>query len=37
VQLVANSRNTDLALTLPPIGGGPSQSHPLPAENFLDN
>ena len=36
-QLVANSRNTDLALTLPPIGAGPSQSHPLPAENFLDN
>jgi hypothetical protein len=37
VQLVASSRNTDLVLTLPPIGPGPSQSNPLPAENFLDN
>jgi len=36
-QMVANARNTQLALTLPQIGGAPNQSHPLPAENFLDN
>ena len=37
VQLVANSRNSDLALTIPAIGSGAAQSHPLPTENFLDN
>jgi hypothetical protein len=36
-QLVANSRNSQLSLTLPPIGPAPNQSHGLPAENFLDN
>jgi len=34
---MANARNTDLALTLPPIGSGATQSHSLPSENFLDN
>lgn len=37
ITLVANARNTDLSLTVPPIGSGPAQSHALPAENFLDN
>jgi hypothetical protein len=36
-QMVANSRNSQLSLTLPPIGPAPNQSHGLPAENFLDN
>jgi len=36
-QLVANSRHSQLSLTLPPIGPAPNQSHGLPAENFLDN
>ena len=37
--LVANSRSghQELKLTLPPIGSGPTQSHLLPDENFLDN
>ncbi len=37
VQLVANERNTDLALNIPKIGSAATQSHPLPSENFLDN
>ncbi len=36
-QMVANLRHKDLALTLPPIGKAPNQSHSVPDENFLDN
>ena len=38
-RVVANSRggHQELKLTLPPIGSGPTQSHLLPDENFLDN
>jgi hypothetical protein len=35
--LVANSRSSALALTLPPIGAAPNQSQAVPVENFLDN
>jgi curved DNA-binding protein CbpA len=32
-----NGRRTDLTLTLPPVGEGSGQSHPLPIEDFLDS
>ncbi|HXP96933.1 MAG TPA: DnaJ domain-containing protein [Telmatospirillum sp.] len=32
-----NGRHQDAALTLPPPGDDPSQSHSLPMESFLDN
>lgn len=37
VQVFQTSRRGELSLTVPPMGEGPGQSHPLPVEDFLDN